>query len=235
MNGDLAVGYIRVSTDEQAASGLGLEAQSVAIDTYCKLKGLRTLGRPLCDAGTSGGKPLGKRAEGSRLLEMTTRRNRRVEHVVLSKLDRAFRDAEDCLSVANEWLRLGVTLHIVDVGGNTLDTGTACGKFMLTMLAAAAEFERNLVGERCKAASAVLRSNGQRYSRHAPYGHRIEGDRLVRDAAEQETIARAIRLSESGLSLRAIASELGTCSRAGTVLGPKAIRRMVNGAVGAGV
>jgi hypothetical protein len=62
-----AYGYIRVSSDEQADSGLGLEAQRQRIRAYCELKGLQ-LTTLFEDPAVSGGKPLSSRPAGSRLL-----------------------------------------------------------------------------------------------------------------------------------------------------------------------
>jgi DNA invertase Pin-like site-specific DNA recombinase len=59
-----ALGYIRVSSEEQADSGLGVEAQRQRIAAYCAMKGLR-LAEVLEDPGISGGKPLASRPAGS--------------------------------------------------------------------------------------------------------------------------------------------------------------------------
>ena len=71
------------------------------------------------------------------------------------KLDRMFRNAGDCLATVEAWDRAGVALHVVDLGGNAIDTTSAAGRFMLVVLAGAAEMERNLIRERTKAALAV--------------------------------------------------------------------------------
>jgi DNA invertase Pin-like site-specific DNA recombinase len=62
-----ALGYVRVSTDEQAERGLGLEAQRQRIRAYCEMKGLNLV-TIFEDPGLSGGKPLGSRSAGGRLL-----------------------------------------------------------------------------------------------------------------------------------------------------------------------
>lgn len=243
MNNDkLAVGYVRVSKLRRDKDGkkivvddsLGLKAQTRAFADYCRLKGLRPLPKPLCDADVSGGRPLAKRPAGSALLAMTTRRSMPVKHIVVFKLDRAFRNASDCLTTVDEWTKLGVTLHIIDMGGSTLDTASAVGRMFLTMLAGFAQFERDMTSERCKATAAVLRSQGKRYCRDAPYGFQIQGDRLIEDAPEQRTIARAVELAGAGLSLRAIATELGErgmFNRVGKVFGAESVRGMVNGSL----
>ena len=58
-----AFGYVRVSTEEQADSGLGLEAQRQRIRAYCEMKGLHLAG-VFEDPGLSGGKPLASRLAG---------------------------------------------------------------------------------------------------------------------------------------------------------------------------
>src|SRR5215469_9996468 len=59
-----AISYIRVSSDEQADSGLGMEAQRQRIAAYCQMKGLRLV-EVFEDPGISGGKPLATRPAGS--------------------------------------------------------------------------------------------------------------------------------------------------------------------------
>jgi Resolvase, N terminal domain len=82
-----ALGYVRVSTDEQAERGLGLEAQGQRIRAYCEMKGLN-LTTVFEDPGLSGGKQLGSRSTGGRLLA-EARRTHPV--VVVARLDRLFR------------------------------------------------------------------------------------------------------------------------------------------------
>src|SRR5687768_11803905 len=86
-----AYGYIRVSSEEQADSGLGLEAQRQRIRSYCELKDLR-LGGIFEDPGESGGKPLCSRPSGNRLLA-EVRRSRPI--VIVARFDRLFRSVAD--------------------------------------------------------------------------------------------------------------------------------------------
>lgn len=70
------------------------------------------------------------------------------------KLDRLFRDAEDALHQTKAWDKAGIALHLVDMGGQTLNTATAMGRFFLNMMAGFAELERNLIAERTATALA---------------------------------------------------------------------------------
>ena len=201
-----AIGYIRCSTQEQADSGLGLDAQAERIRAYGVLKGLDAIDL-ITDAGESGGKPLGSREGGQRLL--TAIRERRADAVVLLKLDRGFRNATDCLNTVEQWERKGVALHILDLGGNAIDTTSAAGRFMLVVLAGAAEMERNLTRERTKSAMAVKRANGQRIGT-VPYGFDLSADgvALVPNETEQAVIGDIKAMRSRGMKLKQIASEL---------------------------
>src|SRR5262245_39614025 len=138
-----AIGYTRVSTDEQVTSGVSLDAQEAAIRAYCAMRGL-DLAEMIVDAGVSAGQPLSSREGGERVGDVG------IAAVVAYKLDRVFRDCADCLAVVRDWDERDVALHLVDLGGQTIDTGTAMGRFFLTVMAGAAELERNLIGERTK-------------------------------------------------------------------------------------
>ncbi len=201
-----AIGYVRCSTHEQADSGLGLDAQAERIRAYCTLKALR-LFDIITDAGVSGGKPLAGREGGQRLLEAI--RERRAEAVVMHKLDRMFRNAGDCLTTVERWEKAGVALHVVDLGGNAIDTTSAAGRFMLVVLAGAAEMERNLTRERTRSAMAVKRANGQRIGT-VPYGFNVtaNGTTLVPNNSEQAVIHEIQAMRAGGMTLEAIADAL---------------------------
>jgi len=100
------------------------------------------------------------------------------------------------------------------------------------MLAVLAEFERDQVSERTAMAMAHKRSQGQRISRHIPYGQQLSADgvHLEANPAEQNVIVLAKELHAAGLSSRKIAAELdarGMRSRVGTAFGSTAILGMV--------
>lgn len=110
-----AIGYIRVSTEEQATEGVSLAAQRATIEAYATMRGL-TLAEINTDEGVSGGKDLSSRPQGSRVAELASKG--KVRAVIACKLDRLFRDAADCLNTTKEWDRKEVALHLIDVGGS---------------------------------------------------------------------------------------------------------------------
>jgi len=201
-----AIGYIRVSTEEQAAEGVSLDAQRAKLEAYATLRGLE-LTEVVVDAGVSAGKPLESRKGGAELLRALRRRKGAPRAVVALKLDRLFRNAGDCLATVAAWDRRGVALHLLDLGGSTLDTSSAMGRFFLTVMAGAAELERNLTRERTADALAHKKARGERVGQ-VPFGYQADGAELVEDPGEQKTIAAIVELHRHGLSLRAIVDEL---------------------------
>lgn len=223
-----AVGYIRVSTEEQAREGLSLEAQEAAIRSYAAMRGL-SLVEVVSDAGVSAGKPLESREGGHRVLELV--KHNKVRAVVAWKLDRVFRDASDCLNVTGKWDKASVSLHLIDLGGQAIDTSTAMGRFFLTVLAGAAEMERNLIRERTKTALAHKKAKGERVG-SIPFGYKLapDGVHLEPEPREQQIIDEARILRAKGLTLKKIASELwrdGLKSRTGNLFVPTQIKRML--------
>jgi len=209
-----AIGYVRVSTQEQAESGLGLDAQERAIRLYCEMKGFDLVDL-IRDEGVSAGKALGDRPGGADLLYSIQGpgTSGKGGNVIALKLDRLFRNAGDALQVVEDWDRRGVALHLVDQGGSAMDTSSAMGKFMLTVLAGVAEMERNLGRERTTAALAEKRQRGEKTGGTVPYGFDavpaadgVIG--LVENAAEQAVINRMVRLRREGVSLAKVARQL---------------------------
>ena len=199
-----AVLYIRVSTLDQAEHGVSLDAQEQRLRAYAAAQGLSVVA-VLREEAISGTVPLSERPEGKKLVELVT--TGKAAHVVALKLDRLFRSAVDALQTTAEWDRRGVSLHLVDLGGQSLNTGSAMGRMMLTMLAGFAQFERDLTAERTKAALAHKRNANTVYS-PVPFGKIREGDALRNDDAEQSIIARIRAMRAKGLPLRRIADRL---------------------------
>lgn len=199
-----AVCYVRVSTEEQVRGGVSLDAQEERLLAYCKLAGLEIVGF-FREEGVSAGKSLASRPQGSRLIEMLE--NKKADHIVTLKLDRLFRSAEDALSQTKTWDKTGVALHLVDMGGQTINTSTAMGRMFLTMMAGFAELERNLIAERTEAALSHKKAHKEVYGT-TPFGFEREGEKLIENQDELEMIERIKTWKREGWSLRKIAEEL---------------------------
>jgi len=149
----MTYGYVRVSTSEQGDSGLGVAAQRRALtdagvepDVWVE------------DIGVSGAVAPAVRPGAAELLGVI----RRGDTLAVSKLDRLGRDTLDVLALAKLAGDEGWRLVILDLG---LDTATPVGKFSLTVLAAVAQLERDLIAERTRDALAALRRRGVRTGR----------------------------------------------------------------------
>jgi DNA invertase Pin-like site-specific DNA recombinase len=199
-----AVCYLRVSTEEQARHGVSLAAQEEKLLAYCRLSGLEPVAM-IREEGVSGSKPLGTRPGGVELLKLVAKKD--IKHVISMKLDRLFRDAADALNLTKSWDKGGVALHLVDMGGQALNTSSAMGRFFLGMMSSFAELERNLIAERTATALTHKKAHREAYS-PTPYGFDREGGTLAENPGEQETVAKIKGWRRSGWTLRRIVEEL---------------------------
>ena len=229
VNEKAAVLYIRVSTADQAEHGVSLDAQRERLSAYAVACGLDVVA-VVREEGISGTIPLSDRPEGSRVAEMVS--SGKVRHVIALKLDRLFRSAVDALATTAEWDKSGIALHLVDMGGTSLNTGSAMGRMMLTMMAGFAQFERDLTAERTTAALAHKKANGAAYS-PTPFGKTREGDALLDNEEERGTIDRIRAWRGEGFSLRGIASRLneeGVSTKQGRTWHASTVRYILNNA-----
>jgi site-specific DNA recombinase len=223
-----AVGYCRVSTIEQT-NGISLDAQQARIRSYCESKGLELV-EIVIEGGVSASKPLDERCGGCKVLEAI---RQGVGHVVALKLDRLFRNTIDCLTVVKRWEKAGVTLHLINHGGASIDTSSALGVMFLTMAAGFAEMERTMASERTAFGLARKRERGEKTGGDVPYGFKAVGrdvKRLVVDEGEQAIIQAAHELKEQGLSLRAIGAALaerGMLPRSGHAWHPESVSNLL--------
>lgn len=128
----------------------------------------------------------------------------KVGAVIACKLDRLFRDAADCLNTTKSWDRKNVALHLLDVGGQSIDTSSTMGRLFLTMMAGVAEMEGNMIRDRTLAAMGHKRTKGERISRFAPFGYRFEDSQTVLEPSEQVLIIEMRSLRAAGNSYQAI-------------------------------
>lgn len=194
-----AIGYIRVSTEEQAAHGISLDAQRAKIEAYALTKDLELVGI-IEDAGKSA-KDL-KRPGVQEVLKKARRKE--IDAVIIVKLDRMFRCTVDALNTAQDFDRRGVALHSIH---ESLDTQSAMGKFFFTLTAALAEMERGLIGERTRSALARKKERREVYG-EVPYGYDVVGGSLVDNSQEQQVKARVGKMRHDGMSYQRIADAL---------------------------
>lgn len=180
------VGYVRVSTEEQADSGAGLGAQRLAVAQGAAVRGWEVV-EVVEDAGASA-KSL-KRPGLRRALGMIEAGEADV--LMVAKLDRLSRSLLDFTALMEQSRRQGWSLVALDLG---VDTSTPAGEMLANVLATFAQFERRLIGQRTKEALAVKRAEGVRLGRPRTLPAKV--------------VDRIRSLRAEGLSLKAIAEEL---------------------------
>jgi DNA invertase Pin-like site-specific DNA recombinase len=147
-----AVGYVRVSTDDQADSGAGLEAQRRAIRDEASRRGWQLV-EVVEDAAS--GKSLAGRPGLQKALRAVE--DGRADTLVVAKLDRLSRSLLDFSALMERSRKGGWAFVALDLG---VDTTTPAGEMMANVLAVFAHFERRLIGQRTKDALAVKKSEG---------------------------------------------------------------------------
>ena len=193
-----AIGYIRVSTEQQADEGVSLDAQRAKIEGWCKVNDCELVAVEV-DAGISG-KSMDKRPG---LLNALGRVKRDMVLVVYS-LSRLARSTRDTLAIAEQLEKAGADMVSLS---EKIDTTGAAGKMMFRMLAVLAEFERDVISERTTAALAHKKAKGEKYA-PVPFGFREVEGRLVRVESEALVVARILKQRQAGRTLVEIAEEL---------------------------
>jgi DNA invertase Pin-like site-specific DNA recombinase len=202
------IAYTRVSTDMQVENGQSLDVQQNTLAGWAQMMG-RTLDQVVVEAGVSGGIPFAQRPEGGKLWAEL----RRGDVLVASKLDRMFRSAVDCLTVAEQLKARGVSLYLLDIGngGDDLSAGNGQSTFFLQIMAAVAQFERSRIGERIRATKQAQKSRGEYLGGVAPFGFRHDDQRRLVPIPEQQVELRRIHeLAAWGLSPYKIVADLAT-------------------------
>src|SRR5580698_432645 len=162
-------GYCRVSTARQVSEGESLDVQRRQIEGYAHMHGL-TLREVAIEEGVPGSVPVQERPKGGPLLAKL----RKGDIVIAAKLDRLFRSALDALQVVENLRQRGVSLHLLDLGGDI--SGNGLSKLFLTIAAAFAEAERDRIKERVSQVKADQKASGLYLGGKVPFGFRRGDD-----------------------------------------------------------
>lgn len=181
--GARVIGYVRVSTEEQGASGLGLEAQREAITREVERRGW-VLVRIEEDVSS------GSRMDRPGLIAaLDAVASGEVEGLIVAKLDRLSRSVAQFSNLLERFRAKGWGLVILDLG---IDTTTIMGEAMATMAATFAQVERRRIGERTREALAVKRSQGVKLGRPTVLPTEVR-DRIRRDYESGLSVASITR------------------------------------------
>lgn len=220
------IGYIRVSTDEQATTGVSLDAQRQKLKEYASLYDLELVGI-IEDAGQSA-----KSLNRPGLQQALTALRGDVECMLVMKLDRLTRSVVDLNTLITEFFHekskhQKVLMSVSD----KIDTATAGGRLVLNVLMSVAQWEREAISERTTAALQHKKANGQVYGK-TPYGYDRFGDELRINPSEMEVIGFMRAWRDQGFGPEKIAGMLnraGTPAKLGGKWYPMTVQRILGG------
>jgi DNA invertase Pin-like site-specific DNA recombinase len=172
--------YARVSTKDQSC-----EMQLLDLRTYCAARGFEAV-REYVDVGQSGAKD--SRPELNKLMDDA--RKRQFDAIVVWRFDRFARSTKHLLLALEEFRSLGI--QFISYQEN-IDTSSALGQALFTIVSAVAQLERDLIRERVTAGIRNAQANGKKLGR-------------PKNTVNRE---RILELKAQGDSLRQIAAKLG--------------------------
>src|ERR1700716_3877644 len=194
-----AIAYLRVSTQQQHRSGLGIEAQRTAVGRFAEVEGIAIIGEVVEAETGKGADALDRRPQLAAALAAA--RSAKCA-VLVSKLDRLSRD----VAFVSGLMAQRVPFIVAAIGRDA-------DPFMLHLFAALAEKERRLISERTKAALAAKKAAGAAFGNpHNLIQPGSLGRAVLIERAEHlaHRLAPAVRLvrSEGATTLRSIAQAL---------------------------
>jgi len=180
MNSKTVAIYVRCSTHHQ-----DIDLQQEQLTDFAQRRGWR-IHHVYADHGVSGGKD--SRPALDQL--MADARRQAFDVVAVWRFDRFGRSTAHLVNALNEFNELGIDFVSLN---EAVDTSTASGRVLFSVIAAMAEFERALIQERVKAGVARAQASGVRFGRpHKGFD-----------------VARAIEMRKDGASYREIAKTMG--------------------------
>ena len=195
------IGYARRSQDR--GNGYGLDAQEAKLRAWAKYRDAELV-EVIREDDVSGRVPPEDRSGLSDAL-------RRIEGgeadaLVFAKLDRLARSVAVFSRLMRRSRDEGWGIICLDP---EFDTGTAAGRLVAHVFASVGEWELENTVERLQGGRAAKAAKGLWTGGKPPFGYRVEGDRLIPDPSQQETIQRLIALRKEGRTWQQVAEALG--------------------------
>jgi DNA invertase Pin-like site-specific DNA recombinase len=193
-----AIGYIRVSTEDQAKEGISLDAQEAKIRSWAELNNAHET-FIFRDEGLSG-----KRSDNRQGLQSAIDSVGNGDALIVYSLSRLSRSTKDTLVLSEMLLKKEADLVSLS---EKIDTTTAAGKMVFRLLAVLNEFERDQISDRTRFALAHKKIKREWVGR-IPFGYRVEDNHLIEDAEAMKRIKQAKRMKTEGKSYREISRAL---------------------------
>ena len=199
-----AIGYVRVSTDEQSQQGVSLSNQEQKIRAYCTAKDWE-MTAVIRDEGCSG-----KDLNRPGVQEIIKGCRKRAFNVVVTmKLDRLTRSVKDLgYLVEDVFNKHGIAFSSLQ---DNFNTSTANGRMVMNVLATLAQWERDIISERTRDAVQFMKSSLKLIGA-VPFGFNLAGKELIPNPDEMKTVSKFITIKGHGASYQKIARPLNTDS-----------------------
>ena len=223
------IGYIRISADKTNNEDASLSSQKALCEGFAKLQGYSDI--TIFSEVVSG-----YRADNRPEFQKAVKLAKSTKSTIwVYSLSRFSRSVVDCISNIKDFQKYGVGFHSHT---ENISTENAASLFTISILSSMAEFERNLAGERTKAALNHLKEKGKKYCRITPYGYDLskDGNHLVKNKKEQRVISQMSHMRKEGFSYQAICDFLkkkSIKSKSGKDWGKKTISRILHRQPGA--
>jgi DNA invertase Pin-like site-specific DNA recombinase len=211
-------GYARVS-DKQQVEGDSLDAQDDRLSHWYETHPVGDDRKPLREQGVQWGavyRDEGESAFKKRFLQRPNAARlfheaKEGDHVVIDRMDRAFRNIGDTFNVIEAFQRKGVSVHLRD--HPEIDFSTAMGRMIAGMLAIMAEWFSAILSERMKEVAARRKANGKPVNQKRPFAKKLKGRgkyrRFVDNPSDLVIAARVKKMREDDrLSFAKIADAL---------------------------
>jgi DNA invertase Pin-like site-specific DNA recombinase len=218
-----AVSYVRVSGKGQV-DGDGPERQRQAVARYANGAGLRLL-EEFSDLGVSGTTELADRPGLAALLDRIESNGVRV--VIVERADRLARDLMVQEVIVGQFTKIGARILTAD-GVDLTSSADPTRRLIRQVLGAVAEFEKNVLVLKLRAARERRRARGDRVEGAKPYGH-FPAERAVIDRMRQ---LRRKPTKARRLSVAAVAAQLnaeGHRNRSGREWSPQMVHHVLQG------
>lgn len=215
------IAYLRVSTQRQGDSGLGIEAQRARVLQLARQRG-DTVAAWFTEVES------GRKSDRPELARAMAEARKRGAAVCVAKLDRLARDSELFLRLLRESERNGMGGFLfADLP--EADATTAAGRMILELMAVIAAFEARRIGERTREALAAAKARGRKLGGTRPGTIRENAKAKAAAAGRSEALRPVLApMAAAGMSLRAMAQALygaGTTTAAGEALSPTQVKR----------
>jgi site-specific DNA recombinase len=221
-----ALGYLRVSTDEQV-QGNGLAVQEQAIKRYCRDNSIKLVGIE-SDEGVSGSNGLDNRLGLATALARVEAGE--ADCLVIYRLDRLARDFVLQELLVNRLRERGTPIRSVMEPDIETDTDDPVKVLVRQVLGSIGQYERALIRGRMQAGKMIKAARGGYIGGQPGYGTRAHGAALVDQPDEADVVQTVLSMRQQGASYREICAALTTAGltpRRATTWHPTVVRSIV--------